>query len=61
MLYESDVVYIPRLAFPVIPYAKALGKTVIVHLHDYIPVSYSAAILAPTRSVSTELCATTLR
>jgi len=47
LLRESDVVYIPRLAFPVIPRAKAMGKKVIVHLHDYIPVAYSAAVLAP--------------
>jgi len=47
LLRESDVVYIPRLAFPVIPRAKAMDKKVIVHLHDYIPVAYSAAVLAP--------------
>ena len=47
MLRESDVVYIPRFSFPVIPHAKKLGKKVIVHLHDYIPVSYTATILAP--------------
>jgi glycosyltransferase involved in cell wall biosynthesis len=43
----ADIVYIPRLAFPAIPYVKEMGKTVVVHLHDYIPLSYSAAILAP--------------
>ena len=47
MLRESDVVYIPRSSFPVIPHARKLGKKVIVHLHDYIPVSYTATILAP--------------
>jgi len=47
LLREADVVYIPRFAFPVIPYAKKMGKRVIVHLHDYIPVSYTAVILAP--------------
>ena len=47
MLRESDVVYIPRFSFPVIPHAKKLSKKVIVHLHDYIPVSYTATILAP--------------
>jgi len=47
LICRADIVYIPRLSFPVIPYAKEMGKTVVVHLHDYIPVSYSAAILAP--------------
>lgn len=44
---EADIVYVPRFAFPVIPYAKKMGKKVIVHLHDYIPVSYTAVLLAP--------------
>jgi len=43
----ADIVYIPRLAFPAIPWVKEMGKTVVVHLHDYIPLSYSAAVLAP--------------
>jgi glycosyltransferase involved in cell wall biosynthesis len=47
MLKESDVVYIPRFSFPVIPVAKRFGKNVIVHLHDYIPLSYTAVVLAP--------------
>jgi glycosyltransferase involved in cell wall biosynthesis len=47
MLRESDVVYIPRFSYPVIPHARKLGKKVIVHLHGYIPVSYTATILAP--------------
>jgi glycosyltransferase involved in cell wall biosynthesis len=38
---------VPRFAFPVIPYAKKMGKAVVVHLHDYIPVSYTATVLAP--------------
>jgi len=41
------VVYVPRFAFPVIPLAKRLGKKVVVHLHDYIPISYTAVVLAP--------------
>jgi glycosyltransferase involved in cell wall biosynthesis len=45
LLRESDVVYIPRFAFPIIPYAKELGKKVVVHLHDYIPVSYTTTVL----------------
>jgi glycosyltransferase involved in cell wall biosynthesis len=47
LLRESDIVYIPRFAFPIIPYAKKLGKKVVVHLHDYIPISYTATVLAP--------------
>jgi len=47
LLRESDVVYIPRFAFPIIPYAKKLGKKVVVHLHGYILISYTAIVLAP--------------
>jgi glycosyltransferase involved in cell wall biosynthesis len=47
LLCESGVVYIPRFAFPIIPYAKELGKKVVVHLHGYIPISYTATVLAP--------------
>jgi glycosyltransferase involved in cell wall biosynthesis len=47
ILRKSDVVYIPRFSFPIIPIAKRFGKNVIVHLHDYIPTSYTAVILAP--------------
>lgn len=47
LLRSADIVYVPRFAFPVIPVAKKLGKKVIVHLHDYIPLSYTATVLAP--------------
>jgi hypothetical protein len=47
LLRESDVVYIPSFAFLIIPYAKKLGKKVVVHLHGYIPISYTATVLAP--------------
>jgi glycosyltransferase involved in cell wall biosynthesis len=40
----ADVVYVPRYAYPIIPLAKALGKRVVVHLHDYQPVSYTAVV-----------------
>jgi len=40
----ADIVYIPRYAYPLIPLAKALGKRVAVHLHDYQPISYTAVI-----------------
>jgi glycosyltransferase involved in cell wall biosynthesis len=38
MLKWADVVYIPRFWFSAIPLAKAQGKPVISHVHDYIPV-----------------------
>lgn len=38
MLKWADVVYIPRFWFSAIPLAKALGKQVITHVHDYIPI-----------------------
>jgi len=47
LLSESDVVYVPRFALSITPYAKRLSKEVVVHLHDYIPISYTATILAP--------------
>ncbi|MGC9106841.1 MAG: glycosyltransferase family 4 protein [Infirmifilum sp.] len=34
----------PRYAYPIIPLAKALGKRVVIHLHDYQPVSYTAVM-----------------
>jgi len=47
LLREADVVYVPRFAFPLIPYAKKMGKKVVAHLHNYISISYTAVILAP--------------
>ena len=43
LIKKSDVVYIPRLAYPIIPLAKKYGKKIVVHLHDYQPMSYCAA------------------
>ena len=40
LLKKHDVVYIPRIAYPAIPYSKKLGKKVIVHLHNYQPLTY---------------------
>jgi glycosyltransferase involved in cell wall biosynthesis len=34
----ADIVYIPKFWFSAIPFAKAYGKPVIVHLHGYHPV-----------------------
>ncbi|MEM1510718.1 MAG: glycosyltransferase [Thermofilaceae archaeon] len=48
---DSDVVYIPRCCYPLIPVAKRLGRRVVVHLHDYQPVSYSFIVFSErTRS-----------
>ena len=47
LIETVDIVYIPRLAFPIIQLAKRLNKKVIIHLHDYIPISYTSTILAP--------------
>jgi len=45
LLSSSDIVYVPRYCYPIIPVAKKLGKRVVVHLHDYQPISHTAAIL----------------
>ncbi len=42
LIKENDVVYVPRLAYPIIPLAKRCGKKVVVHLHDYQPIAYRA-------------------
>jgi len=41
---NHDVVYIPRYCYPLIPLAKKLCKRVVVHLHDYQPVSYNSVV-----------------
>ncbi|MCX8199472.1 MAG: glycosyltransferase family 4 protein [Sulfolobales archaeon] len=46
MLRECDIVYIPRYCYPIIHIAKNMGKRVIVHLHDYQPVSYNSVIFS---------------
>jgi glycosyltransferase involved in cell wall biosynthesis len=45
LIEESDVVYVPGIAYPLIPVARKLGKRVVVHLHDFQPISYSSVIL----------------
>ncbi len=45
LLAEHDILYLV-FAYPFIPVAKMLGKRVIVHLHDYGPISPCNAILA---------------
>jgi len=44
LVNDSDIVYIPRYCYPVIPIAKKLGKKVVVHLHDYQPISYNGVV-----------------
>jgi len=44
---QSDIVYIPRVAYPIIPRAKKFGKKVIVHLFDLQPIDYDAIIYHP--------------
>ncbi|MEM4468899.1 MAG: glycosyltransferase family 4 protein [Candidatus Nezhaarchaeales archaeon] len=44
LISQSEIVYVPRVAYPVIPYAKKLGKKVIVHLHNYQPITYTSII-----------------
>jgi glycosyltransferase involved in cell wall biosynthesis len=44
---KNDIIYVPRASFPVIPWGKKLGKKIVTHLHDYIPISYNAVLLAP--------------
>jgi glycosyltransferase involved in cell wall biosynthesis len=45
LIEKHDVVYV-IYAYPFIPVAKKLSKRVIVHLHDYRPVSPTSVILA---------------
>jgi glycosyltransferase involved in cell wall biosynthesis len=53
-LKKFDTVYIPRLAYPLIPLAKKYGKKVVVHLHDYQPITYSS-VFYPNESYSVNL------
>jgi len=46
LISSSDVVYIPRYCYPLIPVTKKLGKRVVVHLHDYQPVSYNSIVFS---------------
>jgi len=38
LLAWADVIYIPRFWYAAIPVAKAYGKPITVHIHDYIPI-----------------------
>ena len=47
LLQGYDLVWIPRLCYPVIPISRQLAKPVIVHLHDYVSVDPSGAVVSP--------------
>jgi len=47
LIDKFDIVYVPRLAYPVVDMAKRCGKKVVVHLHDYQPLSYEACVIYP--------------
>jgi len=40
LLKQHDTLYIPQMAYPLIPIAKQEGLKVVVHLHNYAPVRY---------------------
>lgn len=46
LITDADVVYIPRFSYPIITVAKEMKKHVVVHLHDYQPVSFTAVVLS---------------
>ncbi|MGD0329217.1 MAG: glycosyltransferase family 4 protein [Nitrososphaeria archaeon] len=50
IIKNNDITYIPRLAYPLVPNAKKLGKKVLVHLHDYQPITYCAGVFSRTAS-----------
>jgi glycosyltransferase involved in cell wall biosynthesis len=45
LVRNSDVVYIPRCSYPVIPLAKRFNKRVIVHVHNYQLITYCSLVL----------------
>jgi len=55
LLRSTDVVYISRYCYPLIPVAKKLGKRVVVHLHDYQPISWSAVVFPRNRDHKEEV------
>ena len=44
LMRKFDIIYIPY-GYPLIPLAKELDKKVVVHLHDYQPITYNSTIL----------------
>jgi glycosyltransferase involved in cell wall biosynthesis len=47
LIERADVIYVPRISYPIIPIAKRYGKKVVVHLHNYQPVNFESMILYP--------------
>jgi len=45
LISNSNVVYIPKYCYPLMPIVKGFGKRIMTHLHDYQPVSYNAVVL----------------
>ena len=50
LLNWADVVYVPRFWFTAIASAKAHGKPVVVHMHDYISVCSLSSLFDETES-----------
>jgi glycosyltransferase involved in cell wall biosynthesis len=50
LLSWADVVYVPRFWFTAIAWAKARGKPVVVHMHDYISVCSLSTLFDETKS-----------
>ncbi len=50
LLSWADVVYFPRFWFTAIAWAKAHGKPVVVHMHDYISVCSLSSLYNETES-----------
>jgi len=52
MVKWADVVYVPRYWYSAIPLAKAYGKPVVLHLHDYIPICPTAGLYDASKDVA---------
>ncbi len=50
----ADVVYIPRIWYSAIPFAKSHKKPVIVHLHDYAPICPLSSIYDASKNTLCE-------
>ncbi|HDJ83830.1 MAG TPA: hypothetical protein ENG44_02395, partial [Desulfurococcaceae archaeon] len=49
LMKKFDVIYIPY-GYPLVPLAKELDRRVIVHLHDYQPITYNSTIMHNQRN-----------
>lgn len=43
---QNNTIYIPRLAYPIVPPVKKLEKKVVVHLHDYQPITNCSVVFS---------------